>query len=40
MIDYQRFELENGLRVIFHQDKSTPLATRRGADKDDAVAKA
>lgn len=26
MIDYQRFELENGLRVIFHQDKSTPLA--------------
>jgi predicted Zn-dependent peptidase len=26
MIAFERFELENGLRVIVHQDKSTPLA--------------
>ena len=26
MIDFEKFELENGLRVIVHQDKSTPLA--------------
>jgi zinc protease len=25
MIDFTRFELENGLRVIHHEDKSTPL---------------
>lgn len=27
MIKYNKFTLENGLRVIFHQDKSTPIAT-------------
>lgn len=26
MIDYKKFTLDNGLRVIFHQDKTTPLA--------------
>ena len=26
MITYERFELANGLKVIYHQDKSTPLA--------------
>jgi len=26
MIDYQQFDLENGLKVIVHEDKSTPLA--------------
>jgi predicted Zn-dependent peptidase len=26
MIKFKRFELENGLRIIVHQDKSTPLA--------------
>ncbi len=26
MIDYQKFTLENGLRVFVHQDKATPLA--------------
>ncbi len=26
MIDYERFTLENGLRVIFHQDVTTPMA--------------
>jgi zinc protease len=26
MINFDRFELENGLKVIVHQDKSTPLA--------------
>ncbi len=26
MINFERFELENGLKVIVHQDKSTPLA--------------
>ncbi|MBA3706581.1 MAG: insulinase family protein, partial [Bacteroidetes bacterium] len=26
MIKYEKFKLENGLRVIVHQDKSTPLA--------------
>ncbi|MCH2235899.1 MAG: insulinase family protein [Crocinitomicaceae bacterium] len=26
MINYEKFELENGLRVIFHEDKTTPLA--------------
>jgi predicted Zn-dependent peptidase len=26
MIKFERFELENGLRVLFHQDKTTPLA--------------
>ncbi|MCW3082840.1 MAG: putative Zn-dependent peptidase [Bacteroidetes bacterium] len=26
MIKYERFELANGLKVIYHQDKSTPLA--------------
>lgn len=26
MIDYTKFTLDNGLRVIFHQDKTTPLA--------------
>lgn len=25
MIDFKKFELENGLRVIYHEDKSTPL---------------
>lgn len=25
MIDFERFELENGLRVLVHQDKSTPM---------------
>jgi predicted Zn-dependent peptidase len=25
MINYKRFELDNGLRVLIHQDKSTPL---------------
>lgn len=27
MINYQKFELDNGLKVIFHQDKTTPIAT-------------
>ena len=27
MVDFEQFELENGLKVIFHQDKSTALAT-------------
>ena len=26
MIHYEKFQLDNGLRVIFHQDKTTPLA--------------
>ncbi|MCC7455158.1 MAG: insulinase family protein, partial [Crocinitomix sp.] len=26
MIDFEEFKLENGLKVIFHQDKTTPLA--------------
>ena len=26
MIDYERFVLDNGLRVLVHQDKSTPMA--------------
>ncbi len=26
MIEYSRFELENGLRLIIHQDESTPMA--------------
>ena len=26
MIDFEKFELANGLKVIIHQDKSTPLA--------------
>ena len=26
MIKYEKFELENGLKVIVHQDKSTPIA--------------
>ena len=26
MIKFERFELENGLKVIFHRDKSTPMA--------------
>lgn len=26
MIQFERFTLENGLRVIFHQDKTTPLS--------------
>ncbi len=26
MIDFRRFELENGLRVIIHEDTSTPMA--------------
>ncbi len=26
MIKFERFELENGLKVVVHQDKSTPLA--------------
>jgi len=26
MIQYEKFELPNGLKVIYHQDKSTPLA--------------
>ncbi|HTF82509.1 MAG TPA: pitrilysin family protein, partial [Cytophagales bacterium] len=26
MISYQKFVLDNGLKVIFHQDKSTPMA--------------
>ncbi|MBL7882680.1 MAG: insulinase family protein [Bacteroidia bacterium] len=26
MINFERFELENGLKIIVHQDKSTPLA--------------
>lgn len=26
MIKYEKFELSNGLKVIFHQDKSTPIA--------------
>ena len=25
MINYKRFSLENGLRVLVHEDKSTPL---------------
>lgn len=27
MIDYSRFTLENGLRIIVHEDRSTPLVT-------------
>lgn len=27
MINYQKFQLDNGLKVIFHQDKTTPIAT-------------
>ena len=27
MIDLQRFKLDNGLRVLFHRDTSSPLAT-------------
>ena len=26
MIEFEKFTLENNLRVIVHQDKSTPLA--------------
>ena len=26
MIHFERFELENGLRVIVHEDHSTPMA--------------
>jgi zinc protease len=26
MIDFEQFKLENGLKVIFHQDRTTPLA--------------
>ena len=26
MINYERFVLDNGLRVIVHEDKSTPMA--------------
>lgn len=26
MIEFERFQLENGLRVLFHQDTTTPLA--------------
>ena len=26
MIDYQKFTLSNGLRLLFHEDKNTPLA--------------
>ncbi len=26
MIEYEKFELENGLKVIYHEDKSTPIA--------------
>lgn len=26
MIDYHKFTLSNGLRVVFHQDKTTPMA--------------
>lgn len=26
MVKFERFELENGLKVIFHKDKSTPMA--------------
>ena len=26
MIQFDRFVLENGLRVLVHQDKSTPMA--------------
>lgn len=26
MIDFEEFKLENGLKVIFHQDKTTPLS--------------
>lgn len=26
MIEFERFELENGLKVIFHQDPTTPMA--------------
>lgn len=26
MIEYEKFELKNGLKVIFHQDKTTPMA--------------
>ena len=26
MIDFSRFELDNGLRVIVHEDTSTPMA--------------
>ena len=27
MIKYDKFRLDNGLRVLFHQDKSTPIAS-------------
>lgn len=26
MIEYEKFELENGLKILFHQDETTPLA--------------
>ncbi|MEA2042446.1 MAG: pitrilysin family protein [Bacteroidota bacterium] len=26
MLEFERFELKNGLRVLFHQDKETPIA--------------
>jgi len=26
MIKYEKFQLPNGLTVIFHQDKTTPMA--------------
>ena len=26
MIDFERFELDNGLKVIFHKDVTTPMA--------------
>ena len=26
MIKYEKFQLDNGLKVIVHQDRSTPLA--------------
>ena len=25
MVDFEKFELDNGLRVIIHKDKSTPI---------------
>ncbi|MCB0557203.1 MAG: insulinase family protein, partial [Phaeodactylibacter sp.] len=27
MIKFERFELDNGLRVLVHEDDSTPMAT-------------
>ena len=27
MINYEKFTLENGLRVLFHKDPKTPIAT-------------